>query len=57
MISRDKEYYESGTLKTETPYKNGKKDGGQQSYYESGSLKFEGIYIAVKKRRLCKVEL
>ena len=39
MISRDKEYYESGTLKTETPYKNGKKDGGQQSYYESGIMK------------------
>ncbi len=36
-----KEYYESGQLKAETSYKDGKKDGIEKQYYESGQLQGE----------------
>jgi len=36
-----KEYYESGKLKSEANYKNGKKDGIEKLYYDSGQLMSE----------------
>lgn len=37
----EREYYESGQLKDETHYKDGKLDGIAKGYYESGQLKTE----------------
>ena len=39
-----KEYYESGALKAEGKYKNGKLDGKSIVYYEDGSIYVEGSY-------------
>jgi antitoxin component YwqK of YwqJK toxin-antitoxin module len=39
-----REYYESGQLKSETPYKDGKVEGTVKEYYESGCLKSEAVY-------------
>jgi antitoxin component YwqK of YwqJK toxin-antitoxin module len=40
----DKEYYESGILQGEAPYKNDKENGIEKLYYESGKLKTETPY-------------
>lgn len=42
-------YYEDGSLKSETMYKNGREDGGLYEFYENGSLKFEEKYEDGKK--------
>jgi antitoxin component YwqK of YwqJK toxin-antitoxin module len=39
-----KEYYDSGKLKREENYKNGKLEGSTKSYYERGALKTEIYY-------------
>ena len=39
-----KAFYESGNLKTERPYKDGKIHGVEKSYYESGALMGEIIH-------------
>ncbi len=37
----EKEYYENGNVKYETPFKNNQLDGIRKGYYENGSLMFE----------------
>ena len=37
-------YHEGGSLKTEIPYKDGKREGNGKRYYESGSLNIETPY-------------
>jgi antitoxin component YwqK of YwqJK toxin-antitoxin module len=44
-----KEYYESGELEKETPYKKGKIHGVEKIYYKSGRLLWETPYIDGKK--------
>jgi antitoxin component YwqK of YwqJK toxin-antitoxin module len=39
-----KEYYESGALKKEVTFKNGKKEGLAKKYYESGVLRLSILY-------------
>lgn len=39
-----KGYYESGKLKSETPYQDGKIEGMEKIYYESGQVKRETPY-------------
>ena len=39
-----KEYFDNGKLKTETHYKNGKKDGVETWWYESGGKSSETHY-------------
>ena len=40
----DKEYYENGKIRKETPYVNGKREGAVKQYYPNGSLKSESMY-------------
>lgn len=40
----EKEYYENGKVKEETPYENGKINGIRKEYYENGQLKSEALY-------------
>lgn len=40
----EKEYYESGKLKIETPYENGEMNGVRKAYYESGKLSYEALW-------------
>ena len=42
--SLKREYYESGALMWETPYKNDKKEGVYKGYYKSGALESEVPY-------------
>ena len=42
-------YYESGKLKSETIYKNDKKEGVEKTYYDTGKLKSETPYKNDKK--------
>ena len=50
-----KEYYDSGKLKREENYKNGKLEGITKSYYESGALKTEIYYKNGKAEGLAKI--
>jgi antitoxin component YwqK of YwqJK toxin-antitoxin module len=43
------EYFNSGSLKIETPYKDGKREGTQREYYESGKIMWETPYKDGKK--------
>ena len=40
-----KEYYASGALWVETPYKNGNMHGIRKWYYESGALMWETLFV------------
>ena len=40
-----KEYYDSGVLKSETNYKNGKKDGAEVIYDENGRMEYTSKYV------------
>ncbi len=40
----EKEYYENGNLKKETPYKNGNREGLVKVHYENGNLKLEVVF-------------
>ncbi|MDX1701067.1 MAG: hypothetical protein R3250_10635, partial [Melioribacteraceae bacterium] len=42
-------YHSNGEVKTETYYKQGKKDGVESTYYSSGEIESFGIYINGKK--------
>src|SRR5574344_496144 len=44
-IDVKKEYYDSGVLKSETPYVNGEIHGIRKIYYESGALTWEIPYV------------
>lgn len=50
----DRWYYESGGLKYETPYKDGKSHGIDKSYWENGKLLYETIYENDKKNGIEK---
>ncbi len=50
-----KEYYDSGKLKREENYNNGKQEGITKSYYESGALKTEIYYKNGKAEGLAKI--
>ena len=50
-----KEYYDSGKLKREENYKNGKLEGITKSYYESGALKTEIYYKNGKAEGFAKI--
>lgn len=39
----EKVYDDSGNLKIETPFKNGKEEGVEKAYYENGNLKVESL--------------
>jgi antitoxin component YwqK of YwqJK toxin-antitoxin module len=54
MHGTGKDYYESGTLLTETPFVNGERHGIEKWYYESGSLKQEIPYEAGKRHGVIK---
>lgn len=41
MMETQREYYENGNLKSETPYLNNLKHGVAKSYYENGNLECE----------------
>ena len=45
-----KEYYANGTLKEETPYRFGRKQGPEKQYYEEGSLSIIKEYKDGKAR-------
>jgi len=47
-------YYESGQLKAEYNYKNGKLDGFAREYYENGQLQDETPYKNDKKEGIVK---
>lgn len=49
-----KTYYEDGALKSETPYKNGYKEGISKSYYENGVLSYEVLYRNGRKVGVAK---
>jgi len=49
-----KEYYQSGRLKAEWNYKNGKPEGLCKTYYESGELMFKYNYQGGKREGLTK---
>lgn len=54
-VTIKKEYYPSGRLKTEIPYKDGKINGIQKIYYESGKLKEETSFVDGKKNGAAKI--
>lgn len=43
-IEIKKEYFPDGKLESETPYRNGKKEGAMKAYYNSGKLYCEISY-------------
>ena len=43
------EFYDSGNLKIETHYKNGKKEGLRSSWYETGEKKRKVYYKNISK--------
>ena len=47
-------YHENGVLKTEVPFKDGKREGLAKDYYESGALKGEMPYKDDKMEGLGK---
>ena len=49
-----KEYYESGALLWEIPYKNGKEHGMAKVYYESGALRYETPRVNGEKHGIAK---
>ena len=49
-----KEFYENGTLKIETAYKNDEMDGLYKAFYDDGTLMNEGTYKNGKKDGLYK---
>lgn len=44
-----KEYYDKGAIKSETPFKAGKREGEFRSYYENGALKMSQLYANHKR--------
>ncbi len=44
IIALLKDYYGNGNLRSEIPYKDGKREGIEKWYYENGNLTFEALY-------------
>jgi antitoxin component YwqK of YwqJK toxin-antitoxin module len=44
-----REYWENGKMKSETHYRNGKRDGVSISWYVHGEKEYEGYYQSGKK--------
>jgi antitoxin component YwqK of YwqJK toxin-antitoxin module len=50
----EKIYYESGILKGEAPFNDGRENGVEKQYYESGKIWYETTYVGDKKMERIK---